>query len=68
MSLISELQRYAQDHYESGGHWVVECFDAGDYQEYLDQASGDIARARRALKRHWQQVQQRCDEVRAEIF
>lgn len=68
MSLIAELERYALDHYEAGGHWVAECFGAGDYQEYLDQAGGDLALAQAALQAYWIQVQGRYQEVQAEVF
>ena len=68
MTSQEKLAQYALDHYQAGGQWVYECFDAADYQEFLDNAGGDINRARRALRRHWELVQERYEDARAEIF
>jgi hypothetical protein len=50
----SELERFARDNYEAGGHWVYECFDSEDYAEYLAEAGGDMGRAKAALRKYWQ--------------
>lgn len=66
--MIEELKKFALDNYNEGGHWVFECFDAADYQEYLDEAGGDLDRAREALRDHWALVEEQCQAVRNEIF
>ena len=50
MTAIKELEAYAAANYEAGGHWVFECYDVADYQEALDEAGGDVARAKADLK------------------
>jgi hypothetical protein len=47
------LQQYALDNYEEGGHWVYETHEAADYQEYLDEAKGSIAKAKKLVRDHW---------------
>ena len=54
--MINELEDYALANYSKGGHWVFECFGRDDYQEYLDEAGGDLAAAKAALKRYWELV------------
>jgi hypothetical protein len=65
---VAVLEKFAMDHYEAGGHWVVECFGADDYQGYLDQAQGDVGQAQVALQSYWQLVQDRYQDVQAEVF
>lgn len=56
MDKIAELEKYALDNYEAGGHWVYECFDKDDYTEYLDEADGDLGKAKQELKKYWELV------------
>lgn len=54
MSKIQQLQQFALDNYEAGGHWVYECWDAADYNEVLDGCLGDIELAKEMIQAHWQ--------------
>lgn len=47
------LQQYALDNYEEGGHWVYETHEAADYQGYLDEANGNIAKAKKLVREYW---------------
>ena len=51
--MIKTLEAYAMQHYETGGHWVVETYETADYQAALDAAGGDIDKAKAAIKRAW---------------
>jgi hypothetical protein len=54
-----ELEQYALDNYDNGGHWVYETHGNEDYQEVLDANGGDIAKAKASLKEYWEcQVEQ----------
>ena len=53
MTDTKTLEAYAMQHYEAGGHWVVETYGAADYQAVLDEAGGDIDEAKAALKKAW---------------
>jgi hypothetical protein len=53
MTDIKTLEAYAMQHYEAGGHWIVETYGAADYQAVLDEAGGNMAKAKAALKREW---------------
>ena len=48
------LQQYALDNYEEGGHWVYETHEAAEYQEYLDEAGGNIAKAKKLVREYWE--------------
>jgi len=48
------LQQYALDNYEEGGHWVYETHEAREYQEYIDEAAGDIAKAKKLVREYWE--------------
>lgn len=50
---VSLLKSYAEDNYEKGGHWVVECFDNCDYKNFLDEANGNLSVAKKELKKYW---------------
>ena len=63
MTPIKQLEDYAMRNYESGGHWVVECFGEVDYQRYLDEADGRVNRAKRLLKEYWLFTVEQCQEV-----
>jgi hypothetical protein len=53
---IKELQDFAHAHYEDGGHWVYEAFDAADYQEVLDDNNGNMELCKARLRHHWEQL------------
>jgi len=63
MTPIEQLKDYADRNYQSGGHWVVECFDDVDYQRYLDMAGGAVNRAKRFLKEYWLFRVEQCEAV-----
>ena len=48
------LEQFALAHYEEGGHWVYETHIAEDYQEYLDEAAGDVEKAKTLVRAHWE--------------
>lgn len=50
---IKDLEQWALDNYEAGGHWVYECFGREDYEEYLTAADGDLSLAKTRLQQHW---------------
>ena len=53
MTDIEILEAYALANYEAGGHWIVETFGPADYQAIVDAASGDMTKAKAALKKEW---------------
>jgi len=53
MTDTETLEAYAMQHYEAGGHWIVETFGPADYQAIVDAAGGNMAKAKAALKREW---------------
>jgi hypothetical protein len=61
--MIKELKSFAMQHYEKGGHWVVECFEDSDYQRFLDESKGNLAKAKRELKKYWTFTEEQCQEV-----
>ena len=53
MTDTETLKAYAMQHYEAGGHWIVETYGDADYQAVLDEAGGNMAKAKSALKKAW---------------
>lgn len=53
MTDTKTLEAYAMQHYEAGGHWIVETYNDADYQAVLDEAGGNMAKAKAALKKAW---------------
>ena len=53
MTDIKTLEAYALANYETGGHWIAETYGAADYQAVLDEAGGNMAKAKAALKKAW---------------
>ena len=51
---VATLRQYALDNYEAGGHWVYETHEDADLQEYLDEANGDIAKAKTLVRHLWE--------------
>ncbi len=51
--VFKTLEQFALDHYEEGGHWVYETHDKDDYQMVLDDAFGDIEKAKDILREYW---------------
>ena len=62
--MIQELKSFAMQHYEKGGHWVVECFEDSDYQRFLDESKGNLVKAKRELKKDWKLRESLCQDVR----
>ena len=56
---VNELESFALAHYEAGGHWVVECFDIGNYMEVLERTHGNIPEAKEELRNHWEMLNER---------
>ncbi len=54
MTGVKELEQFALAHYEQGGHWIVECWEAVDYECLLRENSNDVELAKEALKREWE--------------
>ena len=59
---IQALEQFALDNYENGGHWVYETHGADDYQEILDEAVGDLAKAKALLRDYWEFMNERQRE------
>lgn len=57
--MIKALETYALENYNEGGHWVYETYDTADYQEFLDEANGDIEVAKANLKHYWELMTER---------
>lgn len=56
---MKALEQFAMDNYEEGGHWVVETHVAEDYQEYLDEAGGNVAKAKKLVRSYWELMNSR---------
>ena len=54
MSKIQQLQQFAMDNYEAGGHWVVECWDSADYNDVLEECGGDVELAKARIQEDWE--------------
>ncbi len=54
MNKTQQLIAFANDNYEAGGHWIVECWDAADCDQILSENSGDVELAKEALQRQWE--------------
>lgn len=54
MNEIEILKQFALDNYEQGGHWVFETHEDCDYQEFLDEAAGDMAKAKKLVRENWE--------------
>lgn len=52
-SQVQQLKDYALENYESGGHWIYESFDESDYEEFLTEGQGDLAKTKQLLEDHW---------------
>jgi hypothetical protein len=51
---IKDLEQFALDNYEEGGHWVYETYDRNDYIVTLFKADGDVEAAKRHLRQYWE--------------
>jgi hypothetical protein len=56
---VMQLELYAQDNYEQGGHWVYESFDESDYMEVLESCKWEIAEAKARIKKRWELLLER---------
>jgi hypothetical protein len=59
---MKALEQFALDNYEEGGHWVVETHVADDYQEFLDEAVGDLEKAKTLVREYWEFMNERQAE------
>jgi len=55
----ARLEQFALTNYEAGGHWVAECFGPEDYDEYINEARGNLEVAEALLKDYWELVNER---------
>ena len=53
MTGVKELEKFALAHYDQGGHWIVECWEAVDYECLLRECNNDLDLARQELEREW---------------
>ena len=53
---VATLRQYALDNYEAGGHWAYETHEDVDFQEYLDEANGNMEAAKRSLRAYWELI------------
>ena len=51
---VATLRQFALDNYEAGGHWVYETHEDADLQEYIDEAAGDITKAKVLVRHLWE--------------
>lgn len=63
--MIKELEQFALDHYEAGGHWVVETYSKEDYIDVLTKTK-TVAKAKKELKKYWKFINERQAECRFE--
>jgi hypothetical protein len=54
---VAKLRQYSLDNYEAGGHWAYETHEDADFQEYLDEANGNMKAAKRALREYWKLIE-----------
>ena len=59
---MKALEQFALDNYEEGGHWVAETHEAADYQEFLDEAAGDLKKAKALVREYWEFMNMRQAE------
>jgi len=62
--LIKELEAYALENYEAGGHWVYETHTENDYAMVLVNANGDIEQAKKLLREDWELTHDLCEDIR----
>ena len=60
------LRCYANNHYDTGGHWVAECWYAADYEQLLYRCKNDLDVAKLELRAHWERIQEQEAETRWE--
>lgn len=63
---VKELERYALEHYEAGGHWVYECWVDEDYDSLLKAKGMDLKAAREYLQYYWELTNEQQAETRWE--
>lgn len=63
--MIKELKQFALDHYEAGGHWVVETYSKEDYIDVLTKTK-TVVKAKKELKKYWKFINERQAECRFE--
>lgn len=48
--LVEQLRKWAHEQpYEEGWHWIVETHDRADYKKALEEAGGDLEKAKNIL-------------------
>lgn len=62
---VEALKKFAYEHYEDGGHWVVETFSTGDYELVL-RSFATLEEAKADLQDHWEFMVEREADCRFE--
>jgi len=62
MEAVAELENYAKDHYEEGGHWVFETYNLDAYIEVLTLTRGNVPEAKKMLRDNWTRINERAKE------
>lgn len=63
---VDLLKLYANEHYDTGGHWVAECWDTVDYVQLLYRCKNDLNEAKLELRAHWERINEQEAETRWE--
>ena len=51
---VEELEQYALDNYEAGGHWVYETYSRAEYVDALECSAYDLDAAKKRIREHWE--------------
>jgi hypothetical protein len=54
MNKTQRLIAFATENYEAGGHWIVETWDAADYNDLMEEVGGDVELAKERLQQQWE--------------
>ena len=57
-AMIKELEAYALENYEKGGHWVFETHGKEDYMEVITTCEGNIKKAKALLRDYWRLMEE----------
>jgi hypothetical protein len=60
---IQDLETYALNNYDAGGHWVYETYGKTDYMALLASV-GSVDNAKQYLKEYWEITQDQYEDIR----
>lgn len=60
---IQDLETYALNNYDAGGHWVYETYGKADYMALLASV-GSVDNAKQYLKEYWEITQDQYEDIR----